>query len=110
MTRFLFDRDPLTGTTEWFIPDESAGTFTIHTEQDVAGLVEQNKAIANEFNGVHAPYGDEIGASTRVASIPTSIYYDLLKKHGHMRVNPGPWKRWLNDPDNAAFRTRPGQV
>lgn len=108
--KFLFDRDPLTGETQWFIPDESAGTFTIKTEQDVSGLVEANKAHFNAFNSVRDGYGEEIGASSKVASIPTSVYYDLLKKHGHMRLNPGPWKRWLNDPDNAAFRTRPGTV
>lgn len=108
--KFLFDRDPLTGITEWFVPDESAGTFTIQTEQNVEPLIEANKAAFNEFNGIHSPYGETVGADTRVASIPLNIYYDLLKKHGPMRLNPGPWKRFLNDPDNAAFRTRPGVV
>lgn len=108
--RILFDYDPVTGIREWFIPDESAGTFTIQTEQNVDALVEANKAQANAFNGVHSPYGENIGADTKVASIPLNIYYDLLRKYGHMRQNPGPWKRWLNDPDNAAFRTRPGTV
>lgn len=108
--KFLLDRDPLTGTTEWFIPDESAGTFTIQTEQDVSGLVEFNKRQHNEFNGVHERWGEEIGGRTKVASIPLNVYFDLKKRFGDMRQNPTAWKRWLNDPDNAAFRTRPGTV
>lgn len=110
MSKYLLDHDPLTGIREWFIPDESAGTFTIQTEQDVTGLVEQNRQAVNQFNGIHTPWGDEIGATTKVASIPLNIYFDLKKRFGSMRDNPRAWKRWLNDPDNAAFRTRPGVV
>lgn len=108
--KWFLDRDPLTGITEWYVPDEQEGTFTIQTTQDVEDIVEANKDHFNQFNGVHTGYGDKIGATTKVASIPVNIYYELLRKYGPARQNPAPWKRWLNDPDNAAFRTRPGTV
>jgi hypothetical protein len=108
--RFLFDDDPLTGERQWFIPDESAGTFTIHTEQNVDAIVEANKQHFNQFSSARTPWGDKIGASTLAARIPTSVYFALVKKFGPARHNPEAWKRWLNDPDNAAFRTRPGTV
>jgi hypothetical protein len=110
MSKWLFDHDPLTGETQHFIAEDGDDHFTIQTTQDVSAIIEANKQHALQFNSVRDPYGDKIGASARVASIPTSVYYDLLKRYGHMRQNPGPWKRWLNDPDNAAFRTRPGTV
>ena len=107
MTKQLFDYDPLTGVTEWFEADESEGTFTICNSQDVTPLVEHNREIYNQFDSARAVWGDKIGHSTRVASIPLNIYFDLLKRFGR---DPVAWKRWLNDPSNRAFRTRPGTV
>jgi hypothetical protein len=46
----------------------------------------------------------------KIAEIPSVIYYDLLKKFGQPRDNMKAWKRWLNDPDNRAFRTTGGRV
>jgi len=108
--RWLLDHDPEAGITEWYVPDEETNTFTIHTVQDVEGIVDANKEHFNQFNSVRDTFGEAIAPDAKIASIPTLIYYKLLKRYGHMRQNPGPWKRWLNDPDNAAFRTRPGAV
>lgn len=107
MTKWLFDRDPLTGETQWYVPDEETNTFTIHTEQDVTDIVEANRTHFNQFNSVRDGYGENIGASTKVATIPVNLYYELRKRFGYDKAA---WKRWLNDPDNAAFRTRPGTV
>lgn len=110
MSKILFDRDPLTGITEWFEYDDSNDTFTIATEQDVSAIVEANKHHQSHFNRSDDTFGDGFDHRTKVASIPASVYFDLVKRFGNMRQNPRAWKRWLNDPDNAAFRTRPGQV
>lgn len=106
----LLDHDPLTGVTEWFEYDDSNDTFTIQNEQDVSGLVEWNGFQANHFNRADDKWGDGFDHRTKVASIPLNIYFDLKKRFGSMRENPRAWKRWLNDPDNVAFRTRPGRV
>ena len=73
-------------------------------------IVEANRETFNQFNSVRDAYGEAIAPDAKIASIPVGIYYAMIKKYGHMRTNPGPWKRFLNDPDNAAFRTRPGWI
>lgn len=101
----LFSRDPLTGITRFFHYDEAqdANNFVIETVQETTPIVEANKA---EFNAAPAKFGKEDFA--KVASIPLSVYFDL-KKRG-ITKDPIAMKRWLNDPDNRAFRTRPGVV
>lgn len=108
MTKRLFDYDPLTGLTEWFEYDDSNDTFTIQTEQDATELLEHNKIARNTFTSGKDTWGDGFDHRTKVASIPLNIYMDL-KKRGILR-DPVAMKRWLNDPDNFAFRTRPGTV
>jgi hypothetical protein len=49
----------------------------------------------------------------KIASVPLVVIDDLNKK-GIMRgfhvVDQARFKEWLNNPDNRAFRTRPGRV
>jgi hypothetical protein len=108
MTKRFFDHDPLTGITEYFEYDESDDSFTIQTQQDVSGIIALNQAHMREFSSGKDRWGDGFDHRTKVASIPLNIYMDL-KKRGVLR-DPAALKRWLNDPDNAAFRTRPGVV
>jgi hypothetical protein len=44
----------------------------------------------------------------KVGSIPMSIYHEL-QKQGILQDEKR-LKKWLNDPDNRVFRTRPGRV
>jgi len=46
----------------------------------------------------------------KVAEIPATLYYDLVKKLGDPKHNMAAWKRWLNDPENRFFRTTGGSV
>lgn len=108
MTKRLFDYDPLTGVSEWFEYDDASDTFTIQTTQDASSIVALNKAHQAEFTSGRDRWGDGFDHRTKVASIPLNIYMDLQKR-GTLR-DPVAFKRWLNDPDNLAFRTRPGTV
>ena len=105
--RFL-DHDPLTGITQYIDTDEMTGVSTIRTEQDVSSIIDLNKFQASHFTSGKDQWGDGFDHRTKIASIPLSIYMDL-KKRGVLR-DPVAFKRWLNDGDNAAFRTRPGTV
>ena len=104
----LLHSDPLTGITQVFHHDESvdAKNFVIQTVQDTTPIVETNK---REFN--EAP-SHKLGANgenfVKVASIPLTIYHELRKKG--IAQDPAAMKRWLNDPDNRYFRSRPGVV
>jgi hypothetical protein len=83
--------------------------MNIVTEQQVDPIIEANKRLANDWR-----YGNLIGNTQRhqqkVAEIPSALYYDLVKKLGDPKHNLKAWKRWLNDPENRAFRTIGGTV
>lgn len=104
----LFDYDPATGVKQWFHMEEGDDAFTIQTEQPVDPLIAANRASFNSFDSGRDRWGEAIGHRTRVASIPLNIYQDLKSKG--VLGDQAALKRWLNDPDNAVFRTRPGTV
>jgi hypothetical protein len=87
-------------TTKWHDVD---GDVVIENTLDVESLIEHNKAQFNQIDE-RARYGE----FTKVASIDMLTWLDLKKKgilDDQVRL-----KRWLNDPDNRYYRTRPGTV
>lgn len=76
---------------------------TVETSQNVTAIIEENKQDFN-LQEKHTKYGEW----SKVASIPLSIYFEL-KAQGKLD-DQAYMKRWLNDPENRYFRTRPGQV
>ena len=103
MSKFIIDHNPLTGQSQHFEYDASADMYLLKQTQDCTKIVEANK---REFNGEHRRHGDGIGR--KVASIPLDIWMSL-QKQGITRDRKA-FRRWLNDPDNRAFRTSPGIV
>ena len=103
----LMDRDLLTGTETWMHYDPLAETVTFETRREVEDTTDFNKHLFNQFDE-RARWGNDF--QHRVASIPDFKFWELHKKFGPMKDNQKDWKRWLNDPDNRAFRTRPGEV
>jgi metal-dependent HD superfamily phosphatase/phosphodiesterase len=99
--RKLLDTDPITGIRHVFNYDDTTDEATITAEQDVSAVIEANKSAYNDDHGRH-------GEWTRVAQIPMVVLHDL-KQRG-IADDPVAMKRWLNDPDNRYFRTRPGTV
>lgn len=99
--RKVLDHDPNTGISHVFYYDTETDEATITAEQDVDDVVEFNKA---QFNEQHGRWGE----FTKVASLPLVVYHDLQKKG--ILDDRKAFKRWLNDPDNRFFRTRPGHV
>lgn len=93
--------DPVLGIKRTFHWDDTTDEFLIQTQQDTTDIVEANKAAYND-----AP--DRWGDFTRVASIPISLYFDLKKKG--IVDDDKAMKRWLEDPSNRFFRTRPGRL
>lgn len=99
----LFDYDPETGTTKWWHYDADKDEATIETVFEVGDLIEQNKKLYADTDE-RTRYGEW----SRVASIPMALFYRL--KNQGIIDDPAAMKRWLNDPDNRFFRTRPGRV
>jgi hypothetical protein len=87
---------------------DGEGGLIIRTTQDVSDIVEQNLAQYNATS-VHAKWGD----MAKVASLPFTIV-DTLNRKGIMRgfavIDEKEFKKFLNDPENRFFRTRPGKV
>lgn len=99
--QIISDDSATTGIVTSFQYDADTDEAIISKEQDVSAIIEANKA---EFND--AP--DRWGEWTKVGSIPLSVYYELERK-GILQDQKA-LAAWLNDPDNRAFRTRPGTI
>lgn len=97
----LFSRDAVLGVSTYWIYDEGTDTFVLRKEQDVSDLVAANRA---DFNDAPTRWGE----GQRVASIPISVYAELAAKG--ITNDQAALRRWLNDPDNRHFRTRPGVI
>ncbi len=97
----IISQNPERGTTTYFHSDAEG----IHIEkvQDVTNIVEDSKAQFNNTDE-RARWGEW----QKVATIPLSILYDLKAKG--IADDPKAMKKWLNDPENRYFRTRPGVV
>lgn len=105
MARRLFSHDPDAGITNWWNDDDGeTDKVVMHTEQDVSGILEANKAAYGLYNGPK----DKWGEWERVASIPLSLYVKLQaegKLHDKAYIT-----RMLNDSEYRHLRTRPGRV
>ena len=104
MSKLIFDD----GIRKQVAHADGEGGLVVETIQDVTSIVEANKA---EYNALD--YGARWGDFTKVASIPMTVVDDLNKKgimKGFAVRDEAAFKRWLNDPENRFFRTRPGMV
>lgn len=116
MSRRLLDDNRELGIKRFFHYDPIENTFTIETVQDVQDVVDMNKHHYNSTDE-RARYnarGKESPTGARVASIPLALLPELEKKglvsaNGQI-LDPKGFRRWLNDSENQAFRTRPGRV
>ena len=88
----LFSRDEATGITK----------YVVETVQETDAILNSNKRA---FNGAAKGWGENMN---RVASIPLSVYYELKRKG--IADDPVLLKKWMNDSDNRAFRTRGGTL
>jgi len=104
MDKKLFDHNPDSGITQWFIPSSDGKQFTIQTTQQVGNTIEANRERYKQFDEKAGWKGD----MHHVARIPIQLYYQL-KKTG-VTESESKMKAWLNSPENRYFRTRPGRV
>lgn len=98
----LFSHDAETGITRWWHTNDD-GTVTIETDQNISPIIEANKNAYKETDK-HTKWGE----FARVASLPLTVYYDLLQR-GILRDEVA-LKRWLNTEEARPYRTRVGKV
>lgn len=72
-------------------------------------IVEASQNCANIIEGVKEARNRPVGKEWRhVAEIPL-IFYDKAVREGWVN-DKARWHKWLNDPDNAAFRVWNGRI
>lgn len=97
MSRSLYESyDPATGRATEVTAEADGRIAYVHT-QDTRPIVESAKAAASNFDP-HAK-GDNI----LVARIPINVFRHLQRIG--ITDDPVAYAAWLNDPDNAVFRT-----
>lgn len=101
MSKRLITDDALTGIKTYLDYDGDDDDAIIVKEQDVTGIVESNKAA---FDAAPKRWGD----MTHVGRIPLTVYYELERKG--ILQDQQELVKWLNDPANAMWRTRPGTI
>lgn len=104
MSRMLVEADVTTRTKSrlHFGPDDS---MAVESAQDVSEIVKRNKHDYNERDGEGFGGGQMMH---HIARIPLAIVDDLMRRG--IWQNPERMKKWLNDPDNKAWRTKPGRI
>ena len=96
------DYDALSRTRRLLAEDPADnGVLLAVSQQAIGDRLDINKAL---YNDPSSGWGE----GRRVASIP-NIVWEELQRNG-IADDPKKLKAWLNDPDNRAFRTRPGKV
>ena len=96
-SRRLLDVNPVLGIRRYFHYHDN-GKFTIETVQEVGGIVEANK---RQFNNAEKRFGNK-QEFHHVARIPLNLamHYWLTQDDSQVR-------KFLNDMDNKAWKTKP---
>ncbi len=81
-------------------PTKADAGFTLNTVEDCEPIVESAKVLRED----HKPRGD----LKHVARVPVTVVERALRE-GWFH-DQAAWNRWLNDPDNRAFRVWEGRV
>lgn len=74
--------------------------FTVHTE------VEMDEVLESIKRAREAEESTPFATNRLLAKVPMTVYEQSLVE----QWDEADWKKWLNDPDNAAFRVWRGHV
>lgn len=104
----VFDASPMGGGVRRFFFDDAENKYHVEHKVDLQAHIDFTRELYKE-----SPDNMQ-GEMLPVASIPTVLWPELEKKgimtRGGRIMDDQKMKAWLNDPDNRAFRTRPGWV
>lgn len=105
LTRTL-SYDPRTKTREIFRSNDD-GTFDIITMQDVEDVQQDAHDMKKAFRGPGGGRWKGDGFH-KVAMVPMTVLTEWYQ-NGTLK-DQNTLKKWVNDPANAVFRTRPGRI
>lgn len=102
--RRLLEHDPVLRRTEYYWYNDDENRIGLQTVTDVGAITETNRALYAQTDE-RAPFGNKRDFHL-IGQIPLSIAFDVLKKTSNGKDKKAV-ARWVNDPDNRAFLTRP---
>jgi len=100
----LVDHDVASGRTVWRLVE--GGRVHFRTDYPVGAIIDDNARAFND--SLHQRFDDGIGQ--RVASIPLNVFYGEHLHEAQLQNDAAFIERWLNHPDNRAFRTFKGKL
>lgn len=80
------------------VDTDRPGQIVVYTEADMTEVIESIKQKRDNI--------DLKSTHRHLATVPMTVY----EKSIHEEWDDADWDRWLNDPDNAAFRVWQGRV
>jgi len=98
----LFDYNPKLKRQVW-VRHNPDGSDTYRTDYEVEPSIDENTAVRNMASNGWA------GDYHRIASIPLNVFHDQLAE-ASQEDDMKYVSKWLNDSDNAAWRTKAGTV
>lgn len=97
----LFAYDQETGRQIWVLHEDGKMTFRVDVPVD--HIIETNKQA---LNGDHPHrFGDYV----HVAAVPLQLHHNAGLAEANVQKDDRFLSKWLNDPDNAAWRVREGR-
>lgn len=101
----VFSHDPLTGKTVYFHMDEDDESFTLETHEPMDPVVEAAKRSS-------ASVDERARWNTmeHVGWMPGTVHAKIMRENPEREDYQRAMKKWINDPDNRGFRSRPGRV
>ena len=101
-----FERIPEAGIVKLFHFDSDTEEVTLEIQHDVEPVVGATRSVYNDFDERANWKGDW----HHVGIIPMEILQDIMTKNPAREDQQRALRTWLNNPDNRAFRSRPGRV
>lgn len=95
-----------TGVAEWMRYDPHSHVMEVRSEQIVDPIIEANKAQFNQTDE-RTRWRDGMN---HVASIPLVVIEEYKQRGIDLMGDKTELRKFLNDPDNKFFRSRPGKV
>lgn len=100
--RKKLEYDPVLKRMTWFYHDDDEGKIKIVEEWNVIDIIEDNKAMYAATDERAGWKGD----IHRIGQIPMALWQDVMKKTYGGKDRKAV-RKWLMDPDNRHFLTRP---
>ncbi len=91
---------------------EDGDGWAIEQKYDLSSIARRTKAMYASHSD-YRPWsgkGRPGSVAHHVAMIPQPVMENLVKERGWGFFKTKDFKRWLNDPDNSLWRTKPGKI